>query len=148
MFFLSLSISICLSVCPSVRPSVCRAARRCSRQQLLLVHVGLLHRVAHPVVRVAHDQQPVLAVDHDAAAAAQYALPAALDVLSREHHLMVRAHEHGDQRQRAGQHQPVREQRHGRVRERGGHVHPPVDVFGQVTDTLQREKTNEARGRA
>lgn len=105
-------------------------------QQLLRVHVGLLYRVADPVVRVADDEQPVLAVDQHAAAAAQDALPAAFDVLAREHDLVVRADEHGGQRQRAAQDQPVREQRHGRVHERGGHVYPTLDVVRQIAHAL------------
>lgn len=110
-----------------------------SRQQLLRVHVRLLDRVAYPVVRVADDEQPVLAVDQYAAAAAQYRLPAALDVLAREHDLVVRLHEHRDQHQRAAQHQTVREQRHGSVHERGGHVYPTVYVVRQVAHALQSD---------
>lgn len=110
-----------------------------SRQQLLRVHVRLLHRVADPVIGVADDQQPVLAVDQHAAAAAQDALPAALDVLAREHDPVVRADEHRDQRQRAAQHQPVGEQRHGRVHERGGHVYPTLDVVRQVAHALRTD---------
>lgn len=109
-----------------------------SRQQLLSVHVRLLDRVAYPVVRVADDEQPVLAVDQYAAAAAQYGLPAAFDVLAREHDLVVRLHEHRDQHQRAAQHQTVREQRHGRVHERGGHVYPTVYVVRQVAHALRK----------
>lgn len=108
-----------------------------SGEQLLRVHVRLLHRVADPVIGVPDDEQPVLPVDQHAAAAAQDALPAALDVLAREHDLMVRADEHGDQQQRAAERQPVSEQRHGRVHECGGHVYPSLDVRRQVTDALR-----------
>lgn len=100
-----------------------------SRQKLLRVHVCFLDVVADPLVRIADDQQPLLAVDQDAAAPPQDTLPAAFDVFPGEYHLVVRAHEHPDQRQRAHQNQPVREQRHGRVHERGRHVNPPADVI-------------------
>lgn len=95
--------------------------------------------MADPVIGVTDDQQPVLAVDQHAAAAAQYALPAALDVLAREHDLMVRADEHRDQHQRAAEDQPVGKQRHGRVHERGGHVYPTLDVVRQVAHALRTE---------
>lgn len=92
------------------------------------VYVGFLDVVANPLVRIADDQQPLLTVDQEAAAPPQDALPAAFDVFPRKHDLVVRAHEHPDQRQGADQDQPVREQRHGGVYERGRHVDPPVDV--------------------